>query len=176
MNRVRGSDRAAASACCHRAHGWPAVLAADEPRQDSLRGTLSWEGLSALGERGESESGYLAEGVLVLLSLEDEGVFENLVEAQALVRLLDQQLGDKILGILRQLLPRHLAHALLLSPAHRGRILEVDLGDALVRLAVALRLEGRRADQQLVAQDPQRPDVHCLVVRLPLHHLRRQVV
>ena len=54
--------------------------------------------------------------------------------------------------------------------------LQVDLEDALVRLAVALRLEGRAAQQELVAQHAQAPHVHRRVVVPALHHLRGQVV
>ena len=41
---------------------------------------------------------------------------------------------------------------------------------------MALRLEGRFPDKELVAQDAQTPQVHLLVVHLTLDHLRRQVV
>ena len=54
--------------------------------------------------------------------------------------------------------------------------LQVDLEDALVRLAVPLRLEGRAAEQELVAEHAQAPHVHRRVVVPPLHHLRGQVV
>ena len=54
--------------------------------------------------------------------------------------------------------------------------LQVDLEDAPVRLAVALGLKGRAAEQELVAQHPQAPHVHRRVVVPAFNHLRGQVV
>ena len=63
-----------------------------------------------------------------------------------------------------------------LTGLHVSRPLDVDAEDAVVGLVVALRLEGRLADQELVAEHTQRPQVHLLVVGRALDHLRRQVV
>jgi hypothetical protein len=41
---------------------------------------------------------------------------------------------------------------------------------------VALCLEGRVADEELVAQNAERPNVHCFVVGLALNHLGGEVV
>lgn len=56
------------------------------------------------------------------------------------------------------------------------RPLQVDLQDALVGLAVALRLKGRVAKQKLVAQHPQAPHVHLCVMVPALNHLWGQIV
>ena len=50
------------------------------------------------------------------------------------------------------------------------------LGDSLVRLGVAGGLKGGVADQTLVAEDPDTPQVHLLVVSVALDHLWGQVV
>lgn len=53
---------------------------------------------------------------------------------------------------------------------------EVHPADALVGVGVGLGLEGRLATQELVAQDPQGPQIHGLIVSLAFHHLWGQVV
>ena len=50
------------------------------------------------------------------------------------------------------------------------------LSDSGVRLRVAGGLEGGVANQTLVAEDADTPQVHLLIVRVALHHLWGQVV
>ena len=72
----------------------------------------------------------------------------------------------------------HLADEVLgpVGDAWLGRELEVDLEDALVGLAVPLRLEGGHPTEELVAQHSQAPHIHIGIVVMPLHHLRGKVV
>ena len=87
-------------------------------------------------------------------------VGRNLIQGQATRRLLNQQLGNQVLGFRRDL---------------RGET-EVDPTDPSIGGLMPLRFKRRIAHQELVHQHPQAPDIHPLIVLLPLNHLRGQVV
>ena len=59
---------------------------------------------------------------------------------------------------------------------HARRTLVLDARDLLIGAVVAGRLERRLADEQLVAEHSERPQVDLLVMRLVVDHLGRQVV
>ena len=54
--------------------------------------------------------------------------------------------------------------------------LEIDFGDSLVRVRVALRLKRRVADEKLVCKHAKTPHINICIVRKTFDHLRRQVV
>ena len=54
--------------------------------------------------------------------------------------------------------------------------LEIDFGDSLVRVRVALRLKRRVADEKLVCKHAKTPHIDICIVRKTFDHLRRQVV
>mmetsp|Transcript_26252 Transcript_26252/g.59573 ORF Transcript_26252/g.59573 Transcript_26252/m.59573 type:complete len:212 (-) Transcript_26252:129-764(-) len=87
-------------------------------------------------------------------------MLHDLLETETSLGILNEELGDEVFRPSR----------------HVGGKLEVDLCDPSVGLRVTLRFEGRIAHEKLVAENPERPDVDVLVVRLTLYHLRRKVV
>ena len=96
----------------------------------------------------------------VALSAGDPGVLHDLWQRPAAGGVLHEQARNEVLC----------------AVGEEGGELEVDFGDAAVGLAVAVGLEGRVADEELVAEDAEGPDVHRLVVGLALHHLGGEVV
>ena len=81
-------------------------------------------------------------------------------QGHALARVLLQQPSNEVLGIL----------------GHTPGEPEVDTGDTAVRGGMSLGLEGGTADEELVQEDAQRPNVDHLVVLPSLDHFGREVV
>ena len=91
---------------------------------------------------------------------QDEGMVRDGGEGHPLPGILLQQAADEVLGIL----------------GDAAGEAEVDAGDATVRGRMSLGLEGRSADEELVQEDAEGPDVDHLVVLPPLDHLGGEVV
>lgn len=81
--------------------------------------------------------------------------------AEALARILVQQLGAQVARVVRKEL----------VVEARLRVLDV-----LVELLAVLRVEGRQADEHLIDDGAERPPVSGLAVALPLQHLGREVL
>ncbi len=90
----------------------------------------------------------------------DPRMVHDTLQRQPLVGILSKQTADQVnsLGV------------------HGDRALVLVVGDLLVGTVVGGRLEGRLADEKLVAEHAQRPEVDLLVVRSIVYHLRREVV
>ena len=85
-----------------------------------------------------------------------------------------EHLGDR--GPFQGVVLEQLADEVLRTGREEVGELQVDLGDTTVRGLVALGLERGLANQELVTQHPEAPDVDHFVVLLALDHLGRQVV
>lgn len=57
-----------------------------------------------------------------------------------------------------------------------GRVSGPHLGGVVAAVDVEDDLEGRLPNQQLIAEHPQTPQIDLLIICLPFHHLRGQVV
>jgi hypothetical protein len=90
----------------------------------------------------------------------DPGVVLNLGQGESLVRIISKNAADEVFDFVTQ---------------PHGE-LQVYLFYSVIGCLVVLRLEGRIADDELVAEDAERPNVHLVVVGLVIDHLRRQIV
>lgn len=96
------------------------------------------------------------------VELLDEGMLREVSETNALRTIMHEHALDEIFRLGRDRLI--------------GGEFEVDLADALVRLAILSREERRLTDQKFVHEDTERPRINAVIMLTALDHLRREVI